>query len=394
MNFDEVVERRGTNSYKWDQVEKLFGSAEVLPMWVADMDFQAPESVRSALADRVAHGVFGYGAKPQSYLDSILAWLQKRHAWVVPQSWLAYSPSVLTSLAILLEIYTKTGDGVILQTPVYHAFFHVIRGNERKVVENSLRYQDGRYTMDFEDLEEKLKAGAKVMVLCSPHNPVGRVWEPEELRKVGELCLKYKVPVISDEIHFDLVMDGHRHTVFSSLSEKLAQNSVTLFSITKTFNLAGIHTSTAVIANDHVRRQFNFRLNSLNLGMESAFSPIATEAAYTGGVEWLNEVRKYVQDNYEFMCAFVAEKMPQIKVAPLEATYLAWLDVSELGMNGEELKAWMYQEAKVALNEGSAFGKSGEGFLRLNLACPRAILVEGLNRMAASLVGKTSMRTK
>ncbi|KEO80816.1 MalY/PatB family protein [Tumebacillus flagellatus] len=391
MNFDQIVERRGTNSYKWDLGEKLFGSAEVLPLWVADMDFPAPEEVQRAFSERVAHGVFGYNVKPQSTMDSILAWLKNRHGWEVPQAWVSSSPSVLTSLALLLEIYTEPGDEVILQTPVYHAFFGIIRGNGRKVVENPLRCQNGRYIMDYEDLEEKLKVGAKVLVLCSPHNPVGRVWEPEELRKVGELCLKYNVPVISDEIHFDLVMRGHRHTMFSSLSDEVAQNSVTLFSITKTFNLAGIHTSTAVIPNDTVRRQFTARLNALNLGGESTFAPIATEAVYTEGVQWLDQLREYVQGNYDYLREFVAERMPQIKVMPLEATYLAWLDVRSLGMSGEELKAWMYQKAKVALNEGSAFGKNGEGFLRLNLACPRAVLVEGLNRMKTALVEKTSM---
>lgn len=391
MNFDQVVERRGTNSSKWDLGEKLFGSGDVLPMWVADMDFPAPEAVREAFAKRVAHGVFGYNVRPQSYYDSILGWLKKRHAWEVPQAWLTPSPSVLTSLAILLELYTEPGDEVILQTPVYFSFFQIIRGTQRKVVENPLRCQDGRYTMDYEDLENKLKAGAKVMLLCSPHNPVGRVWEPEELRKVGELCLKYKVPVISDEIHFDLVMKGHRHTMFSSLSEDIAQNSVTLFSITKTFNLAGIHTSTAVIPNDLIRRQFQHRLQALNLAGDNTFAPIATEVVYKEGEAWLDNLRDYVQGNYEYLCRFCAEHMPEVKVTPLEATYLAWLDVSVLGMNGEDVKAWMYEKAKVALNEGSTFGKNGEGFLRINLACSRVILEEGLNRMKMAWVERTSM---
>lgn len=393
FDFDRVVERRGTNSVKWDAASSMFGSSDVLPMWVADMDFPTPEAVRQALVERAQHGVFGYNTKPTGYYEAMLGWLKRRHDWEVQQEWLTTSPSVLTSIALLLSILTEPEDEVIVQTPVYHMFFNVVRANGRQVVESPLLEHEGRYTMDYEDLEAKLKNGAKLLLLCNPHNPVGRVWTPEELRKVGELCLKYRVPVISDEIHLDLVMEGHTHTVFSSLSEEIAANSIMLYSITKTFNLAGIHTSIAVIPNQEIRQHFAKRIQALSIGNESTFASLATVAAYTGGEAWLDGLRGYLRENYELLKAYLGEHLPQVKVTPLEATYLVWLDCRALGMSGAELHRVLQREGKVALNEGSTFGSNGAGFMRINIACPRATLEDGLKRIVSAFEN-TSTRTK
>lgn len=382
MQFDRTINRLNTASYKWDQSKKLFGTTDLLPMWVADMDFASPPAVVEALAERVQHGVYGYTMRPQSYYDAVLGWLKRRHGWEIEKEWLTTTPTVMTSLAIAMEILTQPGDGVILQTPVYNAFHSAIPMNERKIVENPLKYEDGRFTMDFADLEAKLASGqAKMMLLCSPHNPVGRVWTPEELRQVGELCLRYGVPVVSDEIHFDLIYPGHKHTMFGTLSEEFAQNSITLFAPTKTFNLAGIQTSQAVIPNAKWRRMFNHRVNALNLYLESYFSLTAVEACYTRSDDWLDELLQYLDGNRRYVNDFFREHLPEVVVAKTEGTYLIWLDFTALGLTQNQLKQWMYHEAKVALHDGALFGSPGEGFLRLNIACPRSLLENGLERM-------------
>ena len=382
MEFDRIINRLNTASFKWDQMEKLFGTSDLLPLWVADMDFAAPPAVVEAIVERAKHGVYGYTIRPQSYYDAVLGWLERRHGWKIKQEWLTSCPTVMTSLSIVMEMLTKPGDGVILQTPVYNAFHRDIPLNDRNIVENPLRFENGRYTMDFEDLERKLAGGAaKLMLLCSPHNPVGRVWSPEELRQVGELCLRYGVPVVSDEIHFDLIYPGHKHTIFASLSDEFAENSITLFAPTKTFNLAGLQMSNAVIPNQKWKRMFNHRVDALNLALESYFALTAVEAAYTRSDEWLDELIQYLDGNRRLVTEFIREHLPEIEVAQSEGTYLLWLDCRKLGFNAQEMKDWMYQHAKVALNEGSMFGTVGEGFLRLNIACPRDLLKTGLERM-------------
>jgi len=382
MEFDRTINRLNTASYKWDFMEKRFGTSDLVPFWVADMDFAAPPAVVEAIVERAKHGVYGYTIRPQSYYDAVLGWLERRHGWKIPQEWLTSCPTVMTSLSIVMEILTEPGDGVILQSPVYNAFHRDIPLNDRKIVENPLRYENGRYTMDYEDLERKLAGGnAKLMLLCSPHNPVGRVWSPDELRQLGELCLRYGVPVVSDEIHFDLVYPGHKHTMFASLSEEIAQNSITLIAPTKTFNMAGLQMSNAVIPNQKWRQMFNRRLGALSLTLESYFALTALEAAYTRSDQWLDELVQYLDDNRRFATDFIREHLPGIEVVKSEGTYLLWLDCRQLGLSEQEIKTWMYQHAKVALLEGSMFGPAGEGFLRLNFACPRDLLKTGLERM-------------
>jgi cysteine-S-conjugate beta-lyase len=381
MDFDRVVERMETGSYKWDQVEALFGDRDILPMWVADMDFPAPPAVVDAVTERARHGVYGYTARPASYYEAVQGWLSRRHGWEVPREWIGTAPGVVTAIAVILNEFTQPGDGIIVQSPVYHSFYHVIEGNDRRVVENPLVLENGRYRMDYEDLERKLADGAKMMILCSPHNPGGRVWTPDELRRVGDLCLQYNVPVIADEIHFDLVFKEHRHTVFASISEAFAQNSFTTFSPSKTFNIAGLQSASLLSPNDSWRRRYLRRLGAYSLNLESYFGMTATEVAYNEGDEWLDALMDYLQESVDLVRQYLQQHMPKIRLIEPEATYLLWLDCRELGMSPAELKEWMYREAKVALNEGSSFGTGGEGFLRMNIACPRSMVEECLKRM-------------
>ncbi|WP_134701617.1 MalY/PatB family protein [Ammoniphilus sp. YIM 78166] len=385
-NFDQMIERRNTASYKWDQVERLFGDPAILPMWVADMDFAAPPSVLEAIKKRVDHGVLGYTIRPQSYYDAIMGWLKRRHDWKIEQEWITTSPGVVTALSMLVDLLTQPGDKVIIQTPVYPPFYDVVNKNNRTLIQNPLLLEDRYYSMDFAALEEQMMdPETKLMLLCNPHNPVGRVWRREELIQLGDLALKHGVFIISDEIHCDWIYPGYQHIPFASLSEEFALNSITCIAPTKTFNLAGIQTSTVIIADPSRRKEYNDRLSTLSLHLESCFGLIAVEAAFNEGDEWLDELIEYVRSNLEYLTDFIGQYLPKIDVIKPEGTYLVWLDFRKLGLNSTQLKELMYQQAKVAFNEGSSFGKNGEGFLRVNLACPRAILIEGLDRLKKAL---------
>ncbi len=385
-DFDQMIERRNTASYKWDQVERLFGDSAILPMWVADMDFAAPPSVLKAIRERVDHGVLGYTIRPQSYYDAIMGWMKRRHDWSLEQDWITTSPGVVTALSMLVDLLTQPGEKVLIQTPVYPPFYDVVNKNNRTLVQSPLLLEDRYYSMDFAALEEQMSdPETKLMLLCNPHNPVGRVWRKEELVKLGGLALKHGVFIISDEIHCDWVYPGYQHVPFASLSDEFAMNSITCIAPTKTFNLAGIQTSTVIIPDPERRKLYNDRLSTLSLHLESCFGLIAVEAAFNEGEEWLDELIRYVQGNLEYLTDFVGKSLPEIEIIKPEGTYLVWLDFRKLGLNSMQLKELMYQQAKVAFNEGSSFGKNGEGFLRVNLACPRSILIEGLNRLKKAI---------
>ncbi|RXT06266.1 MalY/PatB family protein [Ammoniphilus sp. CFH 90114] len=386
LNFEQPIERRNTQSYKWDQCDKLFGDKEILPLWVADMDFTAPSAVIEALKARVEHGIYGYTIREESYYKAITSWVERRHHWSIKQEWITTSPGVVTALSILVNLLTEPHDKIIIQTPVYPPFHQVIRGNDRIIVENPLQLKDHHYTMDFDLLEQAMKdPDVKLMILCNPHNPVGRVWKKEELQKIGEWSLKYGVFVISDEIHCDLIYRGHQHIPYASLSDEIANYSITCFAPTKTFNIAGIQSSTILIPDAELRKKYNDRLSTLSLQFDNCFSVVATEAAYNHGEEWLNGLIDYLHHNLEYVMGYFNEYLPEISVIKPEGTYLVWLDCRKLGLTGEQLKDFMYKQAKIALNEGSTFGSNGEGFLRLNIACPKETLTEGLERLRRAL---------
>ncbi len=381
-NFDEVIERRNTDCAKWDIVK----DEDMLPMWVADMDFRCPPEIIDALYRRVEHGVFGYAGAYHSYYTSTINWMKKRHNWEIELDWICSSPGIVPALDMLVRGLTHPGDEVIIQTPVYHPFFSVISNNHCKVVENELVLDGYRYMMDLDDLEKKLNPNVKLLILCSPHNPVGRVWTKNELIRLGELCLKHDVTVISDEIHSDLVFPGYEHQVYASISPELARKCVVCNAPSKTFNIAGIQASSIIIPDESIRREYQKIAKNTGLGLPNVFAITALQAAYDHGGEWLDELRIYLKDNFEYLQKYVREKIPTVNVISSEGTYLAWLDFRGLGIDDMELENLMKQE-KLVLSPGRIFGNNGWGFQRINIGCPRAILIEGSHRLEKA-VGK------
>lgn len=387
-DFDRVWNRKNTQSVKWDGVEKLFGDADLLPMWVADMDFKAPQPVIEALKQQAEHGIFGYTLRPDSYDEAVTGWFKKRHDFTVEKEWLVFCPGIVPALSMIVEAFTDPGDKIIIQPPVYYPFSNAVKRHKRTLVENPLAFDGKRYTMDFTDLEQKIGPDVKMLILCSPHNPVGRVWTKEELLRLGELCVKHDVLVVADEIHGDLVRKAYRHTPFASLSESFAQQSITCTAPSKTFNLAGLQASHVIIPNERHRRTFKTIMETLAVGLTNSFALPAVEAAYRHGAEWLDQLLDYLEANIQFLTTFCEQNIPQIKVIQPEGTYLVWLDFRSLALTAKELEFLMQKKAKVALDEGYIFGTGGEGFERINVACPRSTLEEGLMRITKAV--KTS----
>ncbi len=385
-DFDAAVDRRGTGSLKWDGLRNRFGveGPDFLPMWVADTEFQAPEPVIEALTRCARHGVFGYSVAPAAYFEAIRGWMQRRHGWEVREEWLASTPGVVCAVNLLIRTFTDRGDGVVIQPPVYHPFRRGIEDNGCRVLVNRLRLDGNGYRMDLEDLERKLPE-AKLLILCSPHNPVGRVWSADELRALAELCLRHGVIVVSDEIHFDLVFSGHVHTVFATLSQEIAQHSVVCTAASKTFNLPGLQPAITVIPNPRLRRDFAHTVRACGIPEPNTFCLEAVTAAYTHGERWLEELLIYLEENRDFLCRFVEAEIPQLRVVRPEATFLAWLDCRALGLEPDRLERLLLSTARLVLNQGHTFGPGGEGFVRLNLGCPRRMLEDGLTRLAAAV---------
>lgn len=379
-SFDQRLNRKNTRSYKWDHAETLFGAKDLLPLWVADMDFLTAPAITERLVERAQLGSYGYAIRTDSYLGAIVSWYGRRHTWTIQFEWIVDSPSVVTSLSIAVQLFSEPGDQVVIQTPVYYPFYEVIRGNDRVVAASRLRIENNRYEMDFDHMESLFQSGAKLLLLCSPHNPGGRVWSEDELRRLGELCVQYGVTVVSDEIHGDLVHSGHRHIPFASLSPEIADITITCLSATKTFNLPGLHTSFMVVSNVAARGKINQRLKLLGLSHASHFAQDAVEAAFNEGEAWLDQVLGYIGENIAFACQYLNEHLPQVKTMIPDATYLLWVDCRSLGLDSRDLKELMFHQAKVAFSEGSGFGEDGTGWLRINLACPRSLLSQALEQ--------------
>lgn len=384
-DFDTLLDRRNTQSVKWDTLEDKFGSVDVLPMWVADTDFPILPSVLDAMRDRLTHPAMGYTVVPDSFYESAQQWFSQRHGWQTERAWFQYSPSVLTALSIAINTFTEPGDKVVIQPPVYHPFPRIVQDNERTLIHNPLRVEDGEYFMDLDDLERHIDDGAKMLILCNPHNPVGRVWPKEQLLRLGELCARRGVLVIADEIHADLVFSGHTHVPFASISDELAQISVTCIAPTKTFNFAGLPISMAVIPNPELRQRFLATIQRYALTHPNLLSMVALETAYREGGDWLDQLMVYLEGNRDELVRFFQERVPAIRVRAPEGTYLAWLDCRALGLADEELKRFFDEEAKVGLNQGELFGPGGHGFARLNFACSRTVLRAGLARIEAAV---------
>ncbi len=377
-NFDQIVPRRNTNSYKWDSAT----GDDVLPMWVADMDFRTAPSVIEAFVRRAQHGVFGYTKVPAAYYDAVTGWFERRHNFTIQKDWILFTTGVVPALSAVIKALTIPGDRVIVQTPVYNCFFSSIRNDQCEMVANELIYKDGSYGIDFDDLEKKASdPKAKVLLLCSPHNPVGRVWTKEELIRIGEICLRNQVVVISDEIHCDLVYTGHKHIPLASISEELLRNSVTCTAPSKTFNLAGIQVANIIAADEEIRRKIDKELNVNEVCEINVFAVEAVMAAYNEGEEWLEELKQYLFDNYSYLKEFMKTEFPSVRIPPLEATYLVWMDFSTIGQSSGVMAEDLLKKENLWVNEGTIYGQSGEGFIRLNIACPRQLLKEGLNKI-------------
>ena len=393
-DFDRQISRRGTSAVKWEfiqegqdllhweRTDEFFGPNRILPMWVADMDFRSPEPVVTALVARAEHGIYGYTEKSDGYYQSVVGWMMRRHGWRVAPEWICTTPGVVPALNMLVRTFLSPGEKVLIQRPVYYPFFSAIENNGGEIVSNSLILDNGRYGMDFDDLEVKAQdPKVKMAILCSPHNPVGRVWTREDLSRFGEICLRNNILVVSDEIHGDLIYKGYAFTPFASISEDIAQNAVICTAPSKTFNLAGLQTSNIIIPNADLRAQFEETLQSNGLFGISVLGIVATEAAYNHGEEWLEQLLDYLEGNLRYLDQYVRDNIPQISVIPPEGTYLVWLDCRRLGLGKWDLKRLMLNEARVYLDEGFIFGPEGEGFERINIACPRSILAEALERI-------------
>lgn len=382
FDFDKIIQRKGTNSLKYDFAEEYGKPADALPLWVADMDFQTAPPILKRLEQLVQHGIFGYTDHKEDYVQAVKNWYQHRFAWDIQGEWIVKMPGVVAALAMAVRAFTKEGDSVLIQRPVYHPFSSVVETNRRNLVNNPLKLVNGYYEIDFDDFEKKIvEHQVKLFILCSPHNPVGRVWKEWELKRMGDICLKYKVLVASDEIHSDFVWQGFRHRVFASLSPAYQEITITCTAPSKTFNLAGLQAANVMIADPQLREKFRQESWSAGYSELNAMGLAACQAAYEEGGEWLEELKEYIWGNYLFLKEYLEAKMPQITPGVLEGTYLAWLDFRNLGLGEEKLEEMIVNRARVWFNGGTVFGPEGEGFQRVNIACPRPVLAEALKRL-------------
>lgn len=382
-NFNEKIDRSNNHSAKWEEMGNKFVSNDLWPMWIADMDLKTAPVIIDAMREKLEQGIFGYVYRPASYYQSAADWIERRFDYKIDPKTLINSPGVVPTLSILVRLMTKADEKVLIQSPVYYPFSAVVKENERELVVNELvKDETGYYTIDFEDFEKKVSdEKVTLFIMCSPHNPVGRVWKREELQKMSELCLKYNVRVIADEIWRDIIMPGHKHIPAASLSKEIEHNTITCFSPTKTFNIAGLQASFATLPREEEWKMLDEELGRLDVKRNSPFSLVGFEAAYTKGEEWLEELLIHLDGNMDYVVNFVKERIPEVKVRKSEGTYLMWLDFSGLGMTKEELSMFMQKEAKIALDDGFWFGENGAGFERMNIACPRYMVEEGMNRI-------------
>ena len=381
-NFDEIIPRRGTNSYKWDSA----GDADVLPMWVADMDFRTAPPVVEALRKRVEHGIFGYVRVPDAYYAAVTNWFARRHDWQIEKEWIIYTTGVVPALSAVIKALTAPGDKVMVQTPVYNCFFSSIRNNGCGMIANPLIYRNGTYQIDFADLEQKAAdPSVKVLLLCNPHNPAGRVWTKQELTRIGDICIRNNVWVVADEIHCELVFPGHTYIPFASISQEFLMHSVTCTSPSKAFNLAGLQIANIISADTDIRTKIDKAININEVCDVNPFGVEALMAAYNDGEEWLEELKQYLFANYNYLRVYFEEYLPEFPVATLEGTYLVWADCSVLNQSSDETVKTLLEKEKLWVNEGSLYGEAGEGFIRINIACPRQQLIEGLNRLKRAL---------
>lgn len=386
FDFDKVIDRRGTNSLKYDFAKERGKREDVLPLWVADMDFPTAPAILDRLEKAVKHGIFGYSEGKNEYFQAVSAWYKNYFSWETKREWLVKTPGVVFAIAAAIRAFTEKGDAVLLQQPVYYPFSEAILCNGRILVNSPLKLADGRYEIDFEDFERKIEENhVKLFLLCSPHNPVGRVWEKQELLKIGEICLRHNVIVVSDEIHSDFTYSGHVHQVFANLSPELAEITVTCTAPSKTFNLAGLQASNIFISNPKLRAAFRKAIDAAGYSQLNLMGLVACQAAYEEGREWLEELKRYLQGNLEFVRGYMKEKLPQLTLIEPDGTYLIWLDFRGLGLTEAQREDLIVNDAKLWLDSGAMFGSDGEGFERINIACPRQTLARAFSQLEAAI---------
>ncbi len=380
--FDQVIERKGTNSLKYDFAAERGRPEDVLPLWVADMDFKTSPFIVDALQKAAGHGIFGYSESKTGYFDALQSWYAQYFDWKLQSDWLVKTPGVVFAICMAIRALSKEGDSILIQRPVYYPFSQSILDNDRKLVNNPLVYRDGKYRIDFEDFEEKIvRNKVKIFILCNPHNPVGRVWTKEELIRLGDICVKHGVYIVSDEIHADFVFEGYRHSVFASLKPEYLERTITCTAPSKSFNLAGLQVSNILIANGEIRKKFQFEINRSGYSQLNTMGLVACQAAYESGRPWLEKLKQYLAENLAFVRSFLSEKLPRIEMVEPEGTYLVWLDFRRLGLDDRQLEDLIVNRAKLWLDRGSIFGPEGKGFERINIACPRVTLERALLRL-------------
>lgn len=380
-NFDEYINRKNTSSVKWDETVHIFGRGDVLPMWVADMDFQAPIEVTQAIMEKAKHGIYGYTTISTSVDDAVKSWFLGRHGWDLNTEWFTYISGVVPALSATIQAFSDPGDKIILFSPVYYPFYDMIKHNDRKVLISPMQYKDGRYHMDLAHFESQLDGTVKMLLLCNPHNPGGTVWTQGELKQLGEICVEHGIIVVADEIHADLVLKGNSYTPFASISEEIALQTVTCLAPTKTFNIAGLQASVMVTPNQIMREKLQFFMKRQGHFTLNIFGISAMEAAYRHGGQWLEEVMEYIEENMDIAVSFIQNEIPEVIAFKPEGTYLLWIDCRKLGLEDEELTRRLLHKGKLALDSGKKFGKEADGFVRMNVACTRATLQEGLERL-------------
>lgn len=387
-NFDEIIDRSGTNAVKLERCKALFGTEDVLPLWVADMDFKTPDFVLETIKQRLEHPILGYTIPPYNFFDLFVSWVSHHHQWEINKGQVGFVPGIVPALAFAVQCFTSPGDEIIVQPPVYYPFFNVIKNNDRKLIYNPLLEKDNKFEMDFEDLEQKISPATKMLILCNPHNPGGRVWSFETLKRLDELCAKHKILVISDEIHADMVLPGNKHIPFANVSETAAFNSVTFMAPSKVFNMPGVISSFYIIPNQTLKNKYASYLEALEVNAGNIFAYQATVACYEKGEDWRIAMLDYVQDNIDFVAEYLKEHLPQIKPMIPEASFLIWLDCKELGLDSEELYQFFIREAGLGLNKGTIFGPGGENHLRMNLACSRKVLEKAMSQLYIAVKNK------
>jgi cystathionine beta-lyase len=385
-NFDEPARREGTSCIKYDLRKETFGVADVIPMWVADMDFNTPDFIINALSKRLEHEILGYSFRPPEYFSSIIDWSEKRHNWKIEKDWICFSPGIVPALNFCTLAFTHPGDSIIVQPPVYFPFFSAVESHGRKLIYNQLKESGGNWAMDFENLRNCIEEKTKMIFLSNPHNPLGRVWFPDELSEFVDICLKNNILIVSDEIHCDLVLPGFKHTPLAKLSGEAAEITITCLAPSKTFNLAGLSTSSVIISNPALRKPFNSVVEKLHLGNGNIFGSFASIAAYSKGADWLDELLKYLNQNVEYVLAFCRNRIPEIIPLRTEATYMIWLDCRSFGITGKEMQNFFVSKAGVGMNEGSTFGPGGEGYMRMNVACPLRTVIKALDQIEKAII--------